>query len=371
MIKSSMEEDLRRAAQAAPPDSSPSSPSPEKAVPSATAPASSAADPDVIEDDYAGNLAYLKNRAESGDTAPQPELEPQHAAKNIAVPEEVQTPASETIRAETAPGLPAVAAPAIEKIPEPEDALPSETIPGAEPVTSDVEEPAAVMEKVLPSSPELTGEMEPDGPRPLAGEPASPPSANMAQLQKNLGGVVPQKKIRLGANRNFLLIFVLIVLLIALSVFLWQRRSEEAATFSSGTKESAPVDAFADVRNRNDATRMQNLTTLANLLAVYHLEEKADLPLSADYVKLDEDNPVSEFVRQALRRYGKSEELLRDPAGAGNYYAYRSSDGMSFELSAKLEDRASNGCSSDPCLFQKTIRAEDLAIMSLDTEQYK
>ncbi|MFA7170187.1 MAG: hypothetical protein WC178_05060 [Candidatus Paceibacterota bacterium] len=196
----------------------------------------------------------------------------------------------------------------------------------------------------------------------------------MAALQKNLGAGKKSGFVNNLKRGNLLFIIVLIALLIIFSTILLKRKSNEDYLPSvdvSDESENKKVDPFADIDNQNDATRMRNITVLANIAAVYHLEEKADLPISIEYVKLNEDNPVSEFMKDALNRYGKETEIMLDPAGGSSYFAYRSEDGLSIEISAMLEDIDSYDCVEDPCIFKKVLTDEDLRIMSLDLEQYK
>lgn len=196
-------------------------------------------------------------------------------------------------------------------------------------------------------------------------------SPAMLALQKNLRSVQQKRK---GMKDLNFPAAILVVLLIILCVSFFQKKLadiERMETPAAGLESTAHTDPFADVKNRNDAARMRSVTIIAETLAVYHLEEKADLPISSAYVKLNHDNPVSELMKDALKRYGKDENILRDPDGDDNYYAYRSEDGLSFELSTKLEDWESYDCSSEPCIFRKVMGEKDFQIMAMDLEQYK
>ncbi len=125
-------------------------------------------------------------------------------------------------------------------------------------------------------------------------------------------------------------------------------------------------------QNANDARRVSDLTALANLAAVYYMDQKADLPLSKDYIRLDEENPVAAFLLDAIRRYGKNESLLRDPLAPDFYYAYRSLDGKNIEFSARLEDVGADYCTGQSvCLLHKALTEADILAIGSHLELYR
>jgi Na+-transporting methylmalonyl-CoA/oxaloacetate decarboxylase gamma subunit len=138
----------------------------------------------------------------------------------------------------------------------------------------------------------------------------------------------------------------------------------------AGQSEADRVRAAQDV---NDKLRAENLTRIAELAVVYHLEQKADLPITASYAKLNETNPVSQYLRQALSRYGQSAAILLDPKNPEFYYAYRSADGRSIELSARMENEAGRYCEygQSPCIYKVAITEAQMQEMNLDLERYK
>jgi len=171
------------------------------------------------------------------------------------------------------------------------------------------------------------------------------------------------KKIKLAG------VGVVILLLVFAAVIIRNNKAGEVAVETpSGIEDKAKA-----AQEANDKLRRDNLSNIARLAAVYHLEQKADLPVSAAYAKLSEDNPVTEYLRDALTKYGASAEILLDPKNPDYYYAYRSADGKTIELSARLENEAGEYCVSgtNPCIYKKMITETEMAAMSENLENYK
>jgi len=171
------------------------------------------------------------------------------------------------------------------------------------------------------------------------------------------------KKIKLAS------VGVVILLLVFAAVII---RNNKAGEVSVETPAGIEDKAKA-AQEANDKLRRDNLSNIVRLAAVYHLEQKADLPVSAAYVKLNEDNPVTEYLWDALTKYGASAEILLDPKNPDYYYAYRSADGKTIELSARLENEAGEYCVSgtSPCIYKKMITETEMAVMSENLESYK
>lgn len=171
---------------------------------------------------------------------------------------------------------------------------------------------------------------------------------------------------------------VVLLIIFAAVVYRTSRNSSEQSkvavqkTNTSTVKESAETKLKA-AQNVNDKLRVESLINIAQLAVVYHLEQKADLPVSAGYVKLNEDNPVTEYLKDVLTKYGNSTGILLDPKNPDFYYAYRSSDGKNIELSARLENETGEYCDGggSPCIYKKAITEAQMTEMRADLESYK
>lgn len=165
------------------------------------------------------------------------------------------------------------------------------------------------------------------------------------------------------------IIIIIAVILLVVSALVFGRNKGKDTTVG---KSQSQLGEFADVKNMNDALRMKNLTTLANIAVVYHIEQKADFPISKDYVKLNESNPVADYMKDAAFRYGKPESLLLDPINpAGSYFAYRSEDGLNIEFTARMDSLESAYCSSYPCIYSKIVAKGDIENIGKNIDKYK
>lgn len=226
--------------------------------------------------------------------------------------------------------------------------------------------------------------------RDMAGLNANPPAAAD-------GGLKEEVLAKLGKNGLVALIVVAVLLVVtAACLALRQDKSAnpasdlgieanleadgaETATAYPADPELTPLDNLPPVtsdlapyQNANDAVRVSNLTALANLAAVYSLDQKADLPISKDYIRLDQDNPVSSFLKDAIGKYGKESSLLLDPLAPDFYLAYRSLDGKNIEFSARMEDTGAAYCAEQQvCLYHKALTEEDLGAIGANLELYK
>ena len=189
----------------------------------------------------------------------------------------------------------------------------------------------------------------------------------------------PAPKIYTAAefNKQKTAIIVLLVAIVVLGTYAYFRN--KAVEEAMGDNVLIPTydsklfaEDFSGVTDENDIARMNDIMTIAKTAALYHIEEAADLPVSENFIKLNEENPVTDFLKRALARYGKSESLLFDPRDPGFYYTYQSSDGMGIALSARLEDLESARCAEqDPCLYGVVLTEEDIRGMDLNLQQYK
>lgn len=184
---------------------------------------------------------------------------------------------------------------------------------------------------------------------------------------------------------KILLFGIGIVVLLIVFAYLVSRPGKENLTVNNGDIPETPAvtdtvpAAESDYKKMkaaqdvNDKLRVDSLAVIARMAAVYHLEQKADLPVSPAYAKLNEDNPVSEFLKEALVRYGNSASVLLDPKNPDYYYAYRSADGKSIEISARLENETGKYCQvgASPCIYKEVITEAKMMEMSADLESYK
>lgn len=193
-------------------------------------------------------------------------------------------------------------------------------------------------------------------------------------LRRSAADIKREIMARLG--RRGVAIALAVVLLAGGTLYaLWSRQSaEEAAMNGNAAANLPPVkEDVSKIADSNDAIRISNLTTLANVAVLYYIKQGADLPISRSYIKLNESNPVTDFLRDALRRYGQSEDIMHDPRHPDFYYAYRSADGNSIEFTARLEDSGSSSqCKNeDVCVYRKILAEEDIDNMSDHIERYE
>ncbi len=173
-----------------------------------------------------------------------------------------------------------------------------------------------------------------------------------------------------------ILIIVLIFVVVLMKSIIDMRDNASPSDSESGKSpviSLSEADKLRMAQDVNDNLRVANLTRIAELAVVYHLEQKADLPISSSLVRLRESNPVSEYLNQALSRYGESAGILLDPKDPDYYYAYKSTDGRTIEFSARIENEDGRYCEygQNPCIYQKVITPEEMGQMNLDLERYK
>lgn len=200
------------------------------------------------------------------------------------------------------------------------------------------------------------------------------------EFKKNLQAMQEQdpalaKKIKLVG------IGIVVLLLVFAAVIIKNSSNEEEKTNTpasvTGNGDAAVPESDYDKAKRaqdvNDKLRVDTLNHIAQMAVVYHLEQKADLPITATYVKLNEAGPVADFFKEALSKYDNSVGLLLDPKDPGYYYAYSSLDGKNIQLSARLENETGAYCQtgSSPCIYRKVITEAEMAVMSRDLEKYK
>lgn len=200
------------------------------------------------------------------------------------------------------------------------------------------------------------------------------------EFKKNLQAMQEQdpalaKKIKLVG------VGIVVLLLVFAAVIVKNSSRDEGSTntplaVTKNTNTTVPesdYDKAKVAQDVNDKLRVDTLNHIAQMAVVYHLEQKADLPVSAAYVKLNESNPVSDFLKDALSKYGSPAELLLDPKNPDYYYAYHCADGKNIELSARLENETGTYCQtgSSPCIYKKTITEAEMQVMSRDLEKYK
>lgn len=192
--------------------------------------------------------------------------------------------------------------------------------------------------------------------------------------EKNLANARRRIAARLG-RKGVAIVLVAIALAGGTFYILWSRKSAEDAAMKRNIAVNLPPvkEDISKIADSNDAIRINNLTELANVAVLYHIEHGADLPISRSYIKLNENNPVTEFLRDALRRYNEPEKFMNDPRHPDFYYAYRSADGNSIEFTARLEDpESSSQCKNeDVCIYRKILIEEDIDNMSDHIENYK
>ncbi|MFA6096077.1 MAG: hypothetical protein WC788_00440 [Candidatus Paceibacterota bacterium] len=111
-------------------------------------------------------------------------------------------------------------------------------------------------------------------------------------------------------------------------------------------KEGVPTEAEEitgrDLKRKDDLGRI-------SLMAYSYREIYGNFPVSPVASKLNEENEVALGLRSA-----GGEDLPRDPKDPEYYYAYKSSDGQNFELSARLEDLTDPLCDQNVksiCLY--------------------
>ena len=87
--------------------------------------------------------------------------------------------------------------------------------------------------------------------------------------------------------------------------------------------------------NSNDIRRKSDLSTIADTIAAYKAA-KGSYPIAKSYTKLNETNSLT---RMLVPKYASA--IASDPKFAeGWWYGYRSDDGSSYSISARLEDQS-------------------------------
>jgi len=106
---------------------------------------------------------------------------------------------------------------------------------------------------------------------------------------------------------------------------------------------------ISDAASGRDLKRKDDLTRIALMIYDYKFIN-GNFPISPAVSKLNAENEIVSAIKLA-----GGEDLPRDPKDPEYYYGYMSSDGVSFELSARLEDLGDPEC--DPnikgiCLYK-------------------
>jgi len=109
----------------------------------------------------------------------------------------------------------------------------------------------------------------------------------------------------------------------------------------------------SEIQKENDAKRKSDLKKIKQVLEAYYQQNSQSYPDSNGFLKLDDSN--SDVYRILSERV--DEGSVRDPNYPEFYYGY-SSDGSSFELSARLESDDDDSCE---------ILGESLCIYKIDS----
>lgn len=185
--------------------------------------------------------------------------------------------------------------------------------------------------------------------------------------------ILAKKAKRMAAG----ILILILIFVVVLAKSIMDMRDNASPSERGGVNGPAAPLSEADkarlAQDVNDNLRVKNLTRIAELAVVYHLEQKADLPVSPSLAKLNESNPVSQYLEQALARYGLSSGILLDPRNPDFYYAYKSDDGRTIEFSARIENENGRYCEygKSPCIYRKVMAPEEMRKMNLDLEKYK
>lgn len=205
----------------------------------------------------------------------------------------------------------------------------------------------------------------------------------LGERAKKMQSEKKKKFISLPKVKTKVLLAAVVVVIAIISSFAYlqnKKNTDKGTTVNNNAAavaDNSPEDKNAEEKAAiaNDVLRRKNLETITNTTIVYCLEEKVDLPISPNYTKLNENNPVSELVKEALKKYEKSEDLLIDPREPDFYFAYKSSDGRNIEFTARMEEKNSLYCeeeiSEGYCLFKEVLSEEDVNEMGADLEKYK
>lgn len=289
-------------------------------------------DPDIIEDEYEGNLSYEKLKSQESGT------------KDGGNDEENKFSAP-PFRAEVAEA-------------------PSETVESKSPKTNPETDASISREKEVTG---IVSDLDRADWRTSMDE-----ERESGDFRKDMLSARNEIISKVGRKRIVYIVLILIVLAVASAYVLKNRNGSGNNKKNNANAVNLFADDSSNIKNVNDSQRVKNLTIVAKVAVIYHLEEKADLPVSTSYIKLDEVNPVTDFLKSALEKYGKPDSLLLDPRDPGFYYTYRSMDGQNVEFDAHIEDTASINCTNqDPCLFRKILTEDDMKMVNLNFDQYK
>jgi hypothetical protein len=211
-----------------------------------------------------------------------------------------------------------------------------------------------------------------------------PPKPDVPKSKENTEANMEGIKVKKSGKKSKTIVVVAVVIFIALgasAVFYFQSKKQNGVPVNNNQPNNAPAgtgnnavpvnDASgAKVKNANDSIRLEKIDTIADAVAAYFLQDKVDLPISPIYTKLSEDNPVSQFVKDALKKSDKPEDTMLDPKNPDFYFAYKSVDGENIELTARMEDEASAACVKDSanpdiCVFSKVLSEDDINKMGV------
>lgn len=175
-------------------------------------------------------------------------------------------------------------------------------------------------------------------------------------------------------NKKFIVVGLAVVLMICAAFAFLQNKNTAIQQKSGAAGNNQAADGMASdlqkVENANDALRIQNINAIARAVALYYLNEKVDMPVSPNYIKLNETNPVTDFIHEALKKNGQLDDILLDPRNPGFYYTYRSLDGRTIEFGARMEDLKSIDCNDQsPCIYQKVLTEDDIRKMGAELEK--
>lgn len=198
-------------------------------------------------------------------------------------------------------------------------------------------------------------------------------------LVKNMKSV-RKKNSATRLTAKLLILFVFAVLLVSAIFILPGMKLPGSAPSTTPSTNNANTNSnqnnTAQVVNTDDSKRMESIDTISTAVAMYCFDQKADLPITSSYIKLNSDNPVSQFIKEALDKYNQPESSMLDPKDPDFYYAYKSTDGKTIEFTARMEDTSGALCDNSistggMCLFRKVLTQDDLKNLSTTMTETK
>lgn len=180
-------------------------------------------------------------------------------------------------------------------------------------------EPVTALSSVQPSISQPPPVVQPPSPPP----PPTPPTTDYSQPIESA-----------GPNKALILVIIIGLVLVIGGVvgYLVYRNKKSTLVSIDNNLVSSPVDP--QVANR-DAQRQSDLAKIKNYINLYYSDKNA-YPVSKQFQKFDD--LLGSVYTSLVPQYASPGNMPIDPLYPDYWYGYRSIDGQSYELTARLEN---------------------------------